>query len=110
MRDRQSAQPKRRTFKQSTFQTFGVKRAVKLLRRLSETRPYSFCSHPQHETLARMRNRGYGWGGLLGLDLGSLDAANKLLDYLQNHSQFGLMAVSLGYHVKLTISTLSVTY
>ncbi|GAQ79737.1 methionine gamma-lyase [Klebsormidium nitens] len=55
-------------------------------------------SHSQHEILARLRNRGYGWGGLLGLDLGSLDAANKLLDYLQNNSQFGLMAVSLGYH------------
>lgn len=56
-----------------------------------------------------MRNRGYGWGGLLGLDLGSLDAANKLLDYLQNHSQFGLMAVSLGYHVSRPNFTLLMT-
>ncbi|KAI5073679.1 hypothetical protein GOP47_0011692 [Adiantum capillus-veneris] len=54
--------------------------------------------HPQHSLLKRMANTGYGYGGMLALDLGSKEKAYKLIQYLQNNVQFGLMAVSLGYY------------
>ncbi|XP_010544898.1 PREDICTED: methionine gamma-lyase [Tarenaya hassleriana] len=54
-------------------------------------------SHPQHELLRSMANREYGFGGLLSIDMGTEERANKLMTYLQNGTQFGLMAVSLGY-------------
>jgi len=54
--------------------------------------------HPQHELLARMAHPDYGFGGLLCIDLGSVDRANALMDALQNRDRFGYVAVSLGYH------------
>ncbi len=53
--------------------------------------------HPGHDTLRAMANERYGWGGLLTIDAGTLDAANALMETLQNEEQFGYMAVSLGY-------------
>jgi hypothetical protein len=45
-----------------------------------------------------MMNPGdYGFGGLLTLELDSLTRAHRFMEYLQNESGFGLMAVSLGY-------------
>lgn len=54
-------------------------------------------SHPQHALLRRLSNEGYGAGGLLTVDTGSLDRSYRLMERLQNVHQFGLMAVSLGY-------------
>lgn len=54
-------------------------------------------SHPQHDLLARLGNREYGAGGVLGLDVGTEARANELMRRLQNEERFGYMAVSLGY-------------
>lgn len=55
-------------------------------------------SHSGHETMTRIANRGYGFGGMLAIDCGSQAKANQLLSLLQNTEQFGLIAVSLGYY------------
>ncbi len=54
-------------------------------------------SHPDHERLRAMLNPGYGFGGLLALDLGSEPRAQEFMERLQNKHAFGFMAVSLGY-------------
>uniref|UniRef100_A0ACD5XR44 Uncharacterized protein n=1 Tax=Avena sativa TaxID=4498 RepID=A0ACD5XR44_AVESA len=53
--------------------------------------------HPHHNRLRRLGNPGYGAGGMLCLDMGTEARANRLMHHLQNTTQFGLMAVSLGY-------------
>ena len=53
--------------------------------------------HPDHELFSRLHCPDYGYGGLLTLDMGSTEMANKLMDMLQNDYRFGYMAVSLGY-------------
>lgn len=57
--------------------------------------------HPQHELLKSMANMEYGFGGLICVDLGTEERANRLMDHLQNTTQFGFMAVSLGYYETL---------
>ena len=57
--------------------------------------------HPQHELLKSMANREYGFGGLLCVDMESEERANRLMHHLQNYTQFGFMAVSLGYYETL---------
>lgn len=57
--------------------------------------------HPHHARLAAMANPGYGSGGMLCLDMGTEERANRLMHHLQNTTQFGLMAVSLGYYETL---------
>ncbi|KAM6557812.1 hypothetical protein CsatB_004831 [Cannabis sativa] len=57
--------------------------------------------HPQHGLLKSMAHKEYGFGGLLCLDMETEERANRLMDMLQNHSQFGYMAVSLGYYETL---------
>ncbi|KAJ8632383.1 hypothetical protein MRB53_025719 [Persea americana] len=57
--------------------------------------------HPQHALLKSMANPGYGFGGILTVDMGTEEKANRLMHYLQNCSQFGFMAVSLGYYETL---------
>ncbi|TYI66244.1 hypothetical protein E1A91_D09G210500v1 [Gossypium mustelinum] len=57
--------------------------------------------HPQHHLLKSMANKGYGFGGLLCVDMQSEEKANRLMHHLQNSSQFGLIAVSLGYYETL---------
>jgi methionine-gamma-lyase len=52
--------------------------------------------HPQHELLNSMMNDGYGYGGMLALDVGSLELANKLMTRMQQE-KVGYLAVSLGY-------------
>ncbi len=54
-------------------------------------------SHPQHALLARLANPGFGFGGLLCLDLPEPQLADRLMALLQNDDRFGYMAVSLGY-------------
>ncbi|XP_039062103.1 methionine gamma-lyase-like [Hibiscus syriacus] len=57
--------------------------------------------HPQHNLLKTMANKDYGFGGLLCVDMESEEKANRLMHHLQNSSQFGLIAVSLGYYETL---------
>ena len=52
---------------------------------------------PQHDLVASMTNRGYGYGGMLTLDCLTREKAEKLMSILQNEERFGLIAVSLGY-------------
>ncbi len=54
-------------------------------------------SHPNHARLKAMLNPGYGFGGLLALDLGTESRAQEFMERLQNKHAFGFMAVSLGY-------------
>ncbi|KAA8526090.1 hypothetical protein F0562_007810 [Nyssa sinensis] len=48
-----------------------------------------------------MANKEYGYGGILCVDMETEERANRLMHYLQNYTQFGLMAVSLGYYETL---------
>jgi methionine-gamma-lyase len=57
--------------------------------------------HPQYALLKSIVNSGYGYGGILCVDMETEERANKLMNHLQNHTQFGLMAVSLGYYETL---------
>lgn len=54
-------------------------------------------SHPDHELLSELHCPDYGYGGILTLDMGTVEKANELLDLLQNEYHFGYVAVSLGY-------------
>jgi methionine-gamma-lyase len=54
------------------------------------------AAHPQHALLARLMNPGYGCGGILALDVGSKELADRLMLRLQEE-KVGYLAVSLGY-------------
>jgi len=53
--------------------------------------------HPDHALLQRLAHPAYGAGGVFGIDLGSLETAERFMRHLQNDERFGFMAVSLGY-------------
>jgi methionine-gamma-lyase len=53
--------------------------------------------HPDHALMSELHCRDYGYGGILTLDMGTVENANELLDLLQNEYHFGYVAVSLGY-------------
>lgn len=57
--------------------------------------------HPQHTLLKTLANKDYGYGGMLCVDMETEERANRLMHNLQNCTQFGLMAVSLGYYETL---------
>ncbi|OWM72209.1 hypothetical protein CDL15_Pgr018094 [Punica granatum] len=48
-----------------------------------------------------MMNKDYGFGGIMCVDMETEERANQLMHLLQNYTQFGLMAVSLGYYETL---------
>jgi methionine-gamma-lyase len=54
------------------------------------------ASHPQRARLESMLNPGYGFGGLIAVDCGTAELAERTLAVLQNDEHFGLIAVSLG--------------
>jgi methionine-gamma-lyase len=54
-------------------------------------------SHPQHALLRELVNPAFGHGGLFGVDFGSEELADAVLDTLQVKDRFGFIAVSLGY-------------
>lgn len=54
-------------------------------------------THPHHAMLKRLMNDGFGYGGMLGIDIGDADKANQFMEILQNRGRFGYLAVSLGY-------------
>ena len=58
------------------------------------------ASHPGHETFKKMMNESYGFGGLLTIDVGSLDKANELMELMQKKN-LGYLAVSLGFYKTL---------
>jgi methionine-gamma-lyase len=68
------------------------------LRDLGVTVGYpGLAEHPDHDLLNRIGRSEYGHGGLLTIDAGSRDRAERLMEDLQNTEGFGWMAVSLGY-------------
>lgn len=57
-------------------------------------------SHPSHEIYSKMINKEYGFGGMMTVDVGSLDKANELMELMQNKN-LGYLAVSLGFYKTL---------
>ncbi|KAK4389881.1 Methionine gamma-lyase [Sesamum angolense] len=57
--------------------------------------------HPDHDVLKSIANPDYGHGGIICVDMETEERANRLMNLLQNCTQFGLMAVSLGYYETL---------
>ena len=68
------------------------------LRDLGVTVGYpGLAEHPDHDLIKRIGRSEYGHGGLLTIDAGSRERAERLMEDLQNTEGFGWMAVSLGY-------------
>ncbi|CAI9099731.1 OLC1v1036593C2 [Oldenlandia corymbosa var. corymbosa] len=57
--------------------------------------------HPDHELIKKLANKDYGFGGILCVDMETEERANRFMNFLQNYTQFGFMAVSLGYYETL---------
>ncbi len=52
--------------------------------------------HPHHELMKSIINPGYGFGGILAVDLGTKEKADRLMLRMQEE-KVGYLAVSLGY-------------
>jgi methionine-gamma-lyase len=52
--------------------------------------------HPQHALYQRIANPGYGHGGMMSVDVGTVDNAHRLMAKMQE-AKVGYLAVSLGY-------------
>lgn len=57
-------------------------------------------SHPDHEVYNNMLNTEYGFGGMMTIDVGTLDKANSLMELMQSKN-LGYLAVSLGFYKTL---------
>lgn len=57
-------------------------------------------SHPSHTLYKQMINPEYGFGGMMTLDVGTLDKANALMELMQTKN-LGYLAVSLGFYKTL---------
>lgn len=57
-------------------------------------------SHPSHHRYRAMINPEYGFGGMMTMDVGTLDKANELMELMQ-HKNLGYLAVSLGFYKTL---------
>ena len=57
-------------------------------------------SHPSHKVFSKMMNLEYGYGGMVTIDVGSLEIANKLMEKMQDKN-LGYLAVSLGFYKTL---------
>jgi methionine-gamma-lyase len=57
-------------------------------------------SHSGHETMKKQMNQEYGYGGLMTVDVGSLENANALMELMQEKA-LGYIAVSLGFYKTL---------
>jgi methionine-gamma-lyase len=57
-------------------------------------------SHPSHKLYKNMINPEYGFGGMMTLDVGTLDKANELMELMQQRN-LGYLAVSLGFYKTL---------
>ena len=58
------------------------------------------ASHPSHELFKSMMNEKYGFGGMMTIDVGTLDKANTLMELMQERN-LGYLAVSLGFYKTL---------
>lgn len=57
-------------------------------------------SHPGHERYTAMYNAEYGFGGMMTIDVGSLEKANEVMELMQQRN-LGYLAVSLGFYKTL---------
>lgn len=57
-------------------------------------------SHKQHDLFKSMMNAEYGFGGLLTLDVKTMEKANELMELMQKEN-LGYLAVSLGFYKTL---------
>lgn len=57
-------------------------------------------SHPSHTLYASMINPEYGFGGMMTVDVGTIDKANELMELMQEKN-LGYLAVSLGFYKTL---------
>ena len=57
-------------------------------------------AHKGHQLFKKMMNEEYGFGGMLTIDVGSLDKANTLMELMQKRN-LGYLAVSLGFYKTL---------
>lgn len=58
------------------------------------------ADHPGYETFSEQMEVEFGYGGILTLNIGSLDKANSLMELMQ-HRNLGYLAVSLGFYKTL---------
>ena len=58
------------------------------------------ASHPSHELFKSMMHPEYGFGGMLTIDVGSIEKANELMELMQERN-LGYLAVSLGFYKTL---------
>ena len=58
------------------------------------------ASHPGYDVMKNQYVAAYGFGGMLSLDVGSLEKANKLMELMQKKN-LGYLAVSLGFYKTL---------
>jgi len=66
-------------------------------------------THPSHELFKSMMNPQYGFGGMLTIDVGSLNNANALMELMQERN-LGYLAVSLGFYKTLFSAPLRCRY
>jgi len=52
--------------------------------------------HPDHELLKSMMNNGYGFGGMIAIDMKTAEKASTVMEKMQD-ADVGYLAVSLGY-------------
>ena len=52
--------------------------------------------HPDYKLTCSMMNEGYGFGGMISIDMGTADKASKIMEIMQKKG-VGYLAVSLGY-------------
>ncbi|MBT8271533.1 MAG: aminotransferase class I/II-fold pyridoxal phosphate-dependent enzyme, partial [Bacteroidia bacterium] len=57
-------------------------------------------SHPSHKLFYQIVNPEYGYGGMMTIDVGSLETANELMELMQKRN-LGYLAVSLGFYKTL---------
>ncbi len=54
-------------------------------------------SHPQHELFSKMMHPEFGYGGMMTIDLKTVEMANEFMERLQDKN-VGYLAVSLGFY------------
>ncbi len=57
-------------------------------------------SHSGHDAMKRQMNKDFGFGGLMTMDVGSLENANAFMELMQTE-KIGYLAVSLGFYKTL---------
>lgn len=57
-------------------------------------------THPSHNLFKRQMNTEFGYGGMLTIDVGTLEKANALMELMQGKN-LGYLAVSLGFYKTL---------